>query len=85
MTAYKLKADVVRDAARARGDTTIKDIANHTGIHYIDLVAQLNGRRTTGLHSAMRISNWLDLTVNQIVVEVEEPNTEDDEPEPVAA
>lgn len=82
MTTYRLRADVVRGAAKARGDTTIKSISTRTGIHYIDLVGQLNGRRTTGLHSAMRLSAQYGPPVNELVEEVPDG---DDEAEQVAA
>lgn len=82
MTTYKLRADIVRDAAKARGDTTIRSIARRTGIHYIDLVSQLNGRRTTGLHSVMRLSAHYGPPVNELVTEVPD---EEDETERVAA
>lgn len=78
MTAYRIRGDVVREAAKAKGHNTIRSIAAATGIHPITLGDLLKGQRTTGLHSAMRLSTEYGPTVNEIVEAVEEADDDTD-------
>ncbi|WP_055588664.1 helix-turn-helix domain-containing protein [Streptacidiphilus griseoplanus] len=74
MPEFRLRADVVRAAAAAHGDTTGRDISARTGLHETTLSHLFSGRRAPSLEAAMAISAAYGTPVNVLVRTVGQPD-----------
>jgi Helix-turn-helix. len=71
VSAYRVRAKIVRAAAEKYGDETLASISRRTGIHRVTLCDLMNGRRHTGLDTVMRLSEAYGPTVNELVERIE--------------
>jgi transcriptional regulator with XRE-family HTH domain len=73
--AYRLRADVLRKAAAAHGDKSVRRIIAHSGLPRSVIQRNLGGYTEPSLGTLMRLASCYGVTVEDLVEEIEEEPT----------